>query len=340
MMETDWPALPELTKDDPQAEVKKFLYQAKLEVFKAERQAALANEKAKLDAGIENEKRESSANIEREKAVVANDYAQAQAVNSAYLDVAKSSIERATARASFVQNAATAVGGAYVGILGLSFAVSQGKYLPARGICPTIFLGLAIFFAAAYLSFVTAPKDVPVTPSRGDYPDNQRQRRNSFLLWVRASTLQRRWFLQASVISLGIGVLLLPLPYLELTDTAAVVLVVVGLLLNLLLPTVISSLIGERPANSLTITDATPKEGKEGETVLLEIAGTGFRTPNAVSLFRDHETIPAADITSSARLIRCKFRLDKEPGGDKWGLIVVNDDGGSARKDLIFTINR
>jgi hypothetical protein len=244
-MDIKWISLPEITKDDTQSEVKKVLYQAQLDVIKAERQAALAAEKAELDAKIESDKRESTANIERMKSDWANEYTQAQAVNNAYLDVAKGAIERATAKANFVQTAATAISGAYVGILGLSFAVAQGRYLPVRGIAPTLFLGLAIFLAAAYVSFVTRPEDVPVLPSDGTLPDTQRQRRNSFVLWTRTTILHRRRFLQASVISLGIGALLLPLPLLDVSDSYTIAFVIVGLLAVLLLPPVIAHCLGE-----------------------------------------------------------------------------------------------
>jgi hypothetical protein len=224
-----WPAPPAIDNNDPQAEIKKMLYQAQLDVIKAKFEAGLAVEKAKLDATTEDAKRESTTNIDREKAEWANEYAQAQAVNSAYLEAAKSSLDRSVARATFVQGAAAAVSGAYVGVLGFTFTVTQNK-LPPRGIIPTVFLGVAIFLAAVYVSFVTKPEDVPVKPSDGSLFDIQRQRRNSFVSWISAPILRRRQYLQASVISLGIGALLLPLPFVNISDTLAVVLAIAGLL--------------------------------------------------------------------------------------------------------------
>jgi hypothetical protein len=244
-MEIAWPALPEVFKDDPQVGVKTSLYQAQLDVLKFDHQAALANSKAEFDAVLESAKRDAVANIEREKADWANEYAQAQAVNSAYLDVAKASLERATARANFVQGAATAISGAYVGILALSFTVAQNKPLPPRGIYPTVFFGLAIFLAAAYTAFLTKPQDVALLPSSGNLRDDQRQRRNSFVLWTRASSLRRRHFLQASVISLGIGALLLPLPFVEISNNWGLILLGLGLLCVALLPATISRWLGE-----------------------------------------------------------------------------------------------
>lgn len=237
-MNTDfhWPEPPVINKNDPQAEMKTALYQAQLDVIKAERQANLAVDKANIDAKIEDAKREASANIDREKAEWANEYAQAQVVNGAYLDAAKSSLDRSVARANFVQSAATAVSGAYVGVLGLIYAVAQNKILPARGIIPTLFFGQAIFLAAVYVSFITRSEDVPGLATDGSLYDKQRQRRNTFLVWISNASFRRRKFLQASVISLGIGAILLPLPFVNISNTLAIVLAIAGLLTVWCLP--------------------------------------------------------------------------------------------------------
>jgi hypothetical protein len=92
-------------------------------------------------------------------------------------------------------------------------------------------------------------------------------------------------------------------------------------------------------ATNPAITDVTPKEGKKGEKVPLEIVGTDFKSPKAVRLVRGSETIVGTEITSSATMIRCTMALDKEPGGDKWDVVVDNEDGKQARKDKVFTIN-
>jgi hypothetical protein len=242
-----WPPLPVLSPSDPQADFKKILYQAQIDVIKNEYQAQLAIDKAKIDADIESDKRNSNANLEREKADWASEYVQAQAVNSAYLDAAKSSLDRSVTRADFVQKAAAAISGAYVSMLGLIYAVASNKLLPDRGIIPTLFLGLAIFLASAYVSFITKPSPVSVLASDGTLPDIQRQRRNSFVLWIRDEVLRRRQFLQAAVISLGIGVLSLPLPFLDVQDTTAIFFLFGGLCGVLFLPSMISNVLGENP---------------------------------------------------------------------------------------------
>jgi hypothetical protein len=223
-----WPDPPSVRENDPQAELKKLLYQSQLEVVKGDHAAEIALAKATADAAIEDEKREATADLEREKADWANEYAQAQAANSAYLDVAKGALDRGSAKASFVQGAATAISGAYAGVLGLSFAIGEGRALPGRGILPAAFLGIAIVFAAAYVAFITRPEDVRVSPSIGTLPDKQRQRRNSFVRWAGAPMLRRRNLLQASVVSLGVGVGLLPLPYLSISRFLVVLAAIFG----------------------------------------------------------------------------------------------------------------
>ena len=203
--------------------MKKILYQAQVDVIKANHEAAIAKAKAELDAEIVSD----TADWE-------NEFIQAQSVQNAYLEVAKGTLDRAAAKANFVQGAAVAISGAYVAVLGLSFAGSQGSPLTARGIVPTLFLSLAILFAAAYSSFLTKLDDVQILSSDGTLIDSQRQRRNSFIVWARTPALARRYLLQTAIISLGLGTLLLPIPYLEIPDQIAICLTVFGLLIVIL----------------------------------------------------------------------------------------------------------
>ena len=234
-----WPPLPVIRENDSQSEVKKILYQAQVDLVKADYAAAAVNLKAAIDDLIETRKRESITNAERDKAAWADEYSQRQSINSAYVEVAKSSVERIITRATFVQNAATAMSGAYVAVLGLSFAVKEHR-LPARGVLPTFFLGLAIFLAAAYVSFITkAPPVKPLAPS-GTRSVDQDIRRNTFILWTRQIGLQRRRLMQASVVSLGVGILLLPLPYVDMSLWMVLTASGVGLALVIFVPWIVS----------------------------------------------------------------------------------------------------
>lgn len=215
--EPDWPDPPPIDKDDPRAQVKLACYQARLDWIKAQQQAAIAVEAA-----------QASADLEREKLVKSNDLAQGQAVMNAYLDVAKGQIDRAASRAQFVQTAASAISTIYVGVLGVSFAVDKGRPLPARGIASTFFLGLAIVLATLFLAYITVPPATTGQAPTGLPAQDQRIRRNTFIAWVRIAALQRLYFLHATVLSLGFGVLFLPAPFIGGSTTAWDIAVIVA----------------------------------------------------------------------------------------------------------------
>lgn len=229
MREPNWPNLPEIDKDDPQAQVKFARYQAQLAWINAQQQAAIAPQVALA-----------SADLDREKLVKASDLEQSQAVMSAYLDVAKGQIDRATAHGQFVQTAAGAVSTIYVGVLGVSYAVDKGKPLPARGIAPTFFLGLAILLATFFLAYITIPSATEGQPMTGLLIQDQRIRRNTFIRWVRSTAWQRLYFLHAAVLSLGVGVLFLTAPFIGGStmgwDIGILVAAVVAAFLTFLLP--------------------------------------------------------------------------------------------------------
>jgi hypothetical protein len=99
------------------------------------------------------------------------------------LDDAVGTIDRARASADFVQKSAAAIGTAYAAVAGLTYAASQGTPLPPRGFLPTVFLPLAIFFATAFLAFITRPDTSPPNRTSGNLRENQRLRRDAFINW-------------------------------------------------------------------------------------------------------------------------------------------------------------
>jgi len=219
------------------ADVKKSLYQTQLDIFKADRQAELDRETARIAA-------EQQIGSDQEKAFKENDYALGRALYSAYIDIAKGQIDRTRASAEFVQKAATAIGSIYTGVLALSFATDKGQPLPIQGIAPAVFMGVAIVLSTAFLAYITKPQDV-TQETTFTIPLQQRADRDTFIRYTQASALQRMYLLQTSVISLGIGILLLPIPYLALQSMqllAAVVVILYGLLLTFLVPLLISLL--------------------------------------------------------------------------------------------------
>lgn len=140
------------------------------------------------------------------------------AVHGAYLDVAKTSLERSLKRANFVTAGAGAIATTYTGLLALVFSVSgqQPVPMPATGIGPPLFLGLALVLSVAYAAFLSesrrSGRHLPTNVS----PALQERRLVIFVGWVTRTTLERAWALRLSILSLGIGVALMPLPFLDL----------------------------------------------------------------------------------------------------------------------------
>ena len=146
-----------------------------------------------------------------------------QDLNSAYLDVAKGQIGRIQARATFVAQAAGAIGTIYTAILGLAFGFIHGSQrpVPATGIIPAIFIGLALVLAGAYAcsSYIEEePASVASDPS--EHPSEQAlvEQRNAFIDWTTKIVKKRLYFLHASLISLGFGVIFLPAAFLSISE--------------------------------------------------------------------------------------------------------------------------
>jgi hypothetical protein len=188
----NWPKEPNIITDET-----KNLYQAELEVVK----------------------NQPSVIADREKAARSSYDALNQAVFTAYLDVAKGHIDRTTARAEFIEKAAGTIATLYTGILAFTYNadVSKGKVFPAIGISPTIFLGLSIFFAMFYLAYIKQPQRRQESSPSGLLPQHLKNQRNDFIDWIISSILQRAPWLQTAVISLGFGVIFLPIVYLSTT---------------------------------------------------------------------------------------------------------------------------
>lgn len=223
-----WPNIPEITSDDPQADVKKSLYEAKLEIVKAGQLAIIERETHR----IQNEKESQVANdFELVKNQWAHEYELDKEVQSAYIDIAKGQIERSIKRAEYVQAAASAIMALYTGILALTFSIGSSP-LPARGMAPAFFLGLAIVFSAAYVSFIEDAGKIKGPSPTGLLYERQKTRRNTFIKWTKIIVLQRSNYLRLSVIHLGLGVLFLPAPYLGLNGFIVFSLVIVGLILS------------------------------------------------------------------------------------------------------------
>lgn len=195
------------TNEEFAQEIEKIRYQAEIN-----KESALENSLREMNKLL------TEANIEREKADWNHEYALDVEIYKAYIEIAKTQIDRARASAEFIQKVAIAIGTAYAGILALTFGVGEhAKPLPLAGVIPTIFFGLSLVYVTFYIAYLTNPeKEQEVYPS-GTLSGKQTARRNNFIMWVGSVVLKRKEFMQASVISLGIGIIFFPSPYLDLS---------------------------------------------------------------------------------------------------------------------------
>lgn len=224
-----WPDIPAISKDDPQAEVKKELYIAQLNYIKAKYEADIELEKAKRTE-LENQK----------KAQYDNHYAKTQEIYKGYIEVAKGSIDRSIQRADFVQKVAAAVATVYTGVLAFTFAPDASEKISTKltlsGIIPPVFFGLSFFLSAAYVSFLTRPGDIKIEYLGSSLSAGELSEQNTFISWNKAAVLSRMHLLQASIVSLGIGILLLPIPYMGIPNKTIWWLTGIGLALTILIP--------------------------------------------------------------------------------------------------------
>jgi hypothetical protein len=238
----DWPDIPAADSETATTEFKKALYQARLDVYKTELQAAIEIRKARALAAIADKATQEAVNVEREKAAYSQEYTLNQAVYNAYIEIAKEQVNVPSNKSDFVQKAATAISGAYIAIIGLSFGVGEhARALPLSGILPTVFLGISIFMSTAYSSYVSDPGSMEETVSEGSLPGRQFERRKNFITWAQSTALVRKRWLQTAVVSLGIAVFFLPAPYIQLNNLSVTILAITGIICAFLIPRILSS---------------------------------------------------------------------------------------------------
>jgi hypothetical protein len=171
---------------------------------------------AELAEATEQRRAGDPARAESRKAEHAHDLALRVELFKAYLDVAKGASERAKAAAQFVQTAASAVGTIYAGVLALAFkAEVPAVRLTPRALAAAVFLGLAIAGATWFLAFLTRGRPVAGPELTGDFEGSQIARLNAFIQWSSELAVRRVSFLRAAVISLAVGIALLPVPFID-----------------------------------------------------------------------------------------------------------------------------
>jgi hypothetical protein len=167
-------------------------------------------------AQVEARKLRIQAAIDRAAANHAADLAQNAAFQQALIDLNKSGFDRARANAETVQRAAGAIGTIYTGVLAVAFSVSSHP-LPARGLLPALFLGLAVALSTAYLAYlVRNPPRAPAAAEAGVDPRGlagQILRVSALSEAVKRAVHRRGYLMRAAVLALAIGVVTLPVGF-------------------------------------------------------------------------------------------------------------------------------
>jgi hypothetical protein len=226
-----WPPIPD---EEPaqQIDFLKIRYQGEVDEAKAQLRDKATAEGQNVNEDWELEKY----SWEQEKAAWEAEYELQKSIHDARIEIAKGSIERAHNGAEFIRNAAGAIATVYTGVAGLAFATKDGLQLPARGIIPAIFLGLALVLSAAYVAWIRRGPDSPAPVPHSSLPEYQDRRLNAFTIWVSGITLNRAYAMHAAVISLGAGVLFLPTPFINIPTWFAWGAPICVLILMLLIP--------------------------------------------------------------------------------------------------------
>lgn len=143
-------------------------------------------------------------------------------LHKAYLQVGQAAIERALTRANIVLTSATATVTAYTVLLGLVYSNSRDRPLPAIALWPVAYLAVAISFTAFYAGYLR-PREEHMTLLRpGASLAAAEDRLVTFERWVFGGATARAWVLRSAIVSLSIGLMLLPAGFVEIHGTAAI----------------------------------------------------------------------------------------------------------------------
>ena len=154
-------------------------------------------------------------------------------MQDAYVTVAQGSLDRVLTRLNVVTASIGAITSVYTGLLALVYAVKPGpgRALSSAAIIPALFLGLALLLVSVYAAMLKKSySDGPLLPT-GIGAEIREIRLTAFMNWCFSGVLARSWALHAGIVSLGVGVATLPLPFVSLKGWQQVAILSVGLLL-------------------------------------------------------------------------------------------------------------
>lgn len=200
------------------------IFTAKISDVAAERKAVrdryATEESATLARDLDSEKVEEAAFVAQAAKNREADLSNLAKFHESMYTLASTSVDRARSGAELVQKAAAAIATLYTGALALAFSVTDNP-LPARGILAPAFLGAAVALSTAYAAYLKQTRNPPLTPevASGVEPKSV-ARLNLFIDSTSRLVTERSWLLRASIFALGVGLLFIALPFLQVGGSA------------------------------------------------------------------------------------------------------------------------
>ncbi len=213
---------------------------------RTEEAATVADERSREAATTLNTRTEEAATVaDGRSQEAANRLAESQIVASivqGYIQVSQASLDRAVTRGTYMTTAAAAIATVYTTLLGAKFtSAAGGQQITPAAFIPALFLGAAIVFSVAYIAFLKQAEtsgdllsvDGKLYEGLHDRTSAERldERLERFCNWTYGGVRDRNGFLHLSVYSLGVGVALLPIPFIRLSAGQEISVLVIGVVL-------------------------------------------------------------------------------------------------------------
>jgi hypothetical protein len=244
-----WPDLPP-EADADYHDLRKTLFGGETDAAKAALRDPIDEAHRVEDRGWAIEDRDRAEAAALRSMAYATEYDRAKTIHDQRVTVVMAAFERAQAGAEFVRNAAAGILAVYQAVLGLAF-VAKDRPLPVSGVIGSVFLAIALVGATAYMAWLSpGTPGVPPAPS-ASLKEYQDRRLNAFSAWVSSAVLARAYFMHAAVVSLFLGAVALPLPFitikgLDLNDPQVTIVVVIGGLASVALAPVLTKWLAPR----------------------------------------------------------------------------------------------
>ena len=216
-----------VAKDRYDRQLDAWLERWKQQVLKDAVRTALAAERQDTQKAVDDNRVDIQTALDaaRDDAAVAAETALFKSAHDAYVAVTSSSLDRALTRANFVTAAAGAIVTVYTATLAFAFGQTDprtGKLLTTftpAALIPALFLGLSLFLVVVYAAMLRKTIAVgPLLPT-GVGGQVAELRLITFMKWCFGGVLARRWALHAGIVSFGLGVATLPVPFVDLSPT-------------------------------------------------------------------------------------------------------------------------